>query len=336
MNEFPRSRTANIVMDHLADEILIFDLLTNQACCLNPTAAFVWHHADGKTPVREIARRLQKKLRTPVEEGIIWFALKTLEEKNLMANRSTPPKGFADVNRRQLINILGKSAAVAIPLVFSITAPAAANAASQSALRASGQTCGSGSQCATGNCSVNGRCCANNGASCSNSNQCCSEFCSVQGTCQTAAAGCVLYDTPITTADGVTVKAIDVFVGQELLGVNCFNGEMIAGRVKAKQELQANEIYSIVAESGDVIQCSPTHPLIHGFGDWEGTSIERFKIGDALLVHDRKTNRIVEAKTASIERIQLAQPVILFEMDTFEHTFVSGGIISHNKNSVPE
>ena len=80
-----------------------------------------------------------------------------------------------------------------------------------------------------------------------------------------------------------------------------------------------------------MIQCSPSHPLIAGFGDADGTPVENLKVGDALLIHDKKKNRVVQAQTFAIERIRVAQPVILFEMDTFEHTFVSGGIISHNK-----
>jgi Coenzyme PQQ synthesis protein D (PqqD) len=332
MNHLPKARTSDIVMQQLADEILIYDRRNDQAYCLNSTAAFVWQNSDGETPIREIVRRLQKKYRTTIEEGVVWFALKTLKERNLLAGDLPFPANYTTVNRRQLIDVLGKSAAVAIPLVFSISAPKAINAASQSALRANGQICSSGSQCTGGGCSSSSVCCNADGRSCSSNSQCCSNFCTAGSVCQTPAAGCVLYDTPITLADGSLVKAIDVFIGQELLGVNCFSGEMIAGRVKAKQELHADEIYAITAESGDVIQCSPTHPLIAGFGDKDGTQIENFKIGNALLVHDKATSRIVEAKTVSIERIQVAQPVILFEMDTFEHTFISGGIISHNKN----
>lgn len=86
-----------------------------------------------------------------------------------------------------------------------------------------------------------------------------------------------------------------------------------------------------MSESGDAIQCSPSHPLIAEFGDRDGTRAENFKAGDALLIYDEATGRIVEAKTIAVERIKVAQPVILFEMDTFEHTFVSGGVVSHNK-----
>ena len=330
MNKIPKARNENIVVQHLAEEILIYDLQTGRACCLNQTAAFVRQNADGATPVKEIARRLQKKFHAPIEEGIVWFALETLAKQNLLTNDFSPPAKFAGINRRQLIAFLGKSAAVAMPLVFAITAPQASHAASNTLL-ANGRTCSNGSQCAGGGC-ANNVCCTIDGQICPSVGQCCSGTCNAQNRCITSGSQCVLPDTPITTAAGGLVKAIDVSVGQELLGVNCFNGEKIAGRVKAKQETYASEIYSITAESGDVLQCSPSHPLIRGFGDRDGTPVERFKTGDRLLVHDCTANRIVEAKTVRVERIPLAQPVILFEMDTFEHTFVSGGIISHNKN----
>lgn len=339
MKSFPKARTERIVVQQLPDEILIYDLQSGQAYCLNQTAALVWQNADGATPISEIARRLQKKFRAPVEESVVWFALKTLDEQNLLSGGIAIPAGFASFDRRRLIAMLGKSAAVAIPLVFSITAPQASHAASNAAaLRANGQVCTSDAQCAGGDCGTDNRCCTAVGRRCTTDSECCSSlYCALQGpppstgTCQIATGGCVLFDTPITIAGGGTVKAVDVCVGETLLGVNCFNGAMIAGQVRARQELSADEIYSVIAESGDVVHCSPSHPLIRGFGDWEGTSVERFKIGDSLLVHDIKTNRIVEAKTVSVERIRVAQPVILFEMDTPEHTFVSGGIISHNK-----
>ncbi|MDQ3181149.1 MAG: hypothetical protein M3Q33_11580, partial [Acidobacteriota bacterium] len=80
-----------------------------------------------------------------------------------------------------------------------------------------------------------------------------------------------------------------------------------------------------------VINCSPSHTLIEGFGDRDGKRAELFKEGDALLVFDRASRKIVEAKTAAINYAEIYQPVIIFEMDTTEHTFVSGGIISHNQ-----
>jgi hypothetical protein len=299
----PKSRQNDLVVQELPEEVLVYDLKKHKAFCLNQTAAFVWQHADGETTVEQIAYLLQKKLRTPVDESVVWFALEQLEKDGLLENRVAAPLMFAGMNRRDLIKTLGKSAAVALPLVMAITAPTAASA--QSGCRQQGQTCGG----------ANGTCC--------------SSFLCLDGTCQTG--GCVLWDTAITTADGMSIRARDVVAGKSLLGVNCMNGETIAGRVKHVMEKETSGVYSIFAENGAVVNCSPSHPLIEGFGDRDGKRAELFKEGDALLVFDRASQKIVEAKTTAINYVEIFQPVLMFEMDTLEHTFVSGGIISHNR-----
>ncbi len=303
----PKSRQEELVVQELADEVLVYDLKKHKAFCLNHTAAFVWQHSDGQTPVAQIAYLLQKKLRTPVDESVVWFALERLEKDGLLENKVAAPLMFAGMNRRELIKTLGKSAAVALPLVMMITAPHAANAAST---------------------------CASSGEACTR--PCCSGLVCTNGTCGTdgggGGGGCVLWDTEITTADGFSVRARDVAVGQSLLGVNCMNCETIAGRVKRVMEKETSGVYSIVAENGAVVNCSPSHPLIEGFGDTKGKRAEVFKEGDLLLVYDRASGKIVEAKTTAINRVEIYQPVLMFEMDTAEHTFVSGEIVSHNKN----
>jgi hypothetical protein len=108
------------------------------------------------------------------------------------------------------------------------------------------------------------------------------------------------------------------------------NGETIAGRVKHVMEKETSGVYSIFAENGAVVNCSPSHDLIEGFGDTHGKRAEQFKEGDALLVFDRASRKIVEARTTAINYVEIYQPVLMFEMDTKEHTYVSGGIISHN------
>ena len=329
----PKAKTENIVVQNLPNETLVYNLLTNQAFCLNPTAAFVWSRVDGRTPVKQIAYLLQKKLGAPVDESIIWFALEKLAKNDLLEESFDTALIYAGISRRELIKVAGKSAAVALPLVFSIVAPTPAHAASGANL-ANGVNCTSGNQCVSGTCSPSkARCCsAAENQFCNSSNDCCvgGNTC-LQNSCTPPGGGCVLYDTPITAADGRMIRAIDVAVGQQLIGINCLNGEKVAGRVKAKKEVSTAEVYALTAESGDVIQCSPSHPLIKGFGDIDGTPIELLEVGDKVLTYDEATGCVAETKTVAVERIKIWQPVILFEMDTFEHTFISGGIVSHNK-----
>ncbi len=155
----PKSRQNDLVVQDLPDEVLIYDLRKHKAFCLNQTAAFVWQHADGETPVSQIAYLLRRKLRTPVDESIVWFALEQLAKDGLLENKVAAPLVFAGMNRRALITTLGKSAAVAIPMIFAITAPTAAQTGS---CRANGQNCTDGDQCCSGFCN-NGSVCATRG-----------------------------------------------------------------------------------------------------------------------------------------------------------------------------
>lgn len=143
--------------------------------------------------------------------------------------------------------------------------------------------------------------------------------------------GCVLYSTDIVRADGTTTPASEIAQGDSLSGVRADTGEVVPGRVAAVIRFAAAGFYTLVAESGDVVSCSETHPLIRGFGDWEGTQARQLKPGDPLLVRDVRTGRAVESPIVTANYTQLPQPVLLFEMDTKEHTYFTGGIVSHNK-----
>ncbi len=166
LETYPKSRQNDLVVQELPDEVLIYDLKKHKAFCLNHTAAFVWQQADGETTVGQIAYLLQKKLRTPVDESVVWFALERLEKDGLLENKVAAPVMFAGMSRRDLIRTLGKSAVVALPLVMMITAPHAAHA--QSNCLSSGQ----------GPCGGQG------------ARPCCSPLvCGNNGTCQTSAGG---------------------------------------------------------------------------------------------------------------------------------------------------
>ena len=80
----PHARDEGLVAEELPDEMLVYDLDTHKAHCLNQTAAMVWKHCDGQTPVRDIALILRDKMNTPVDDEIVWFSLDQLSKAHLL------------------------------------------------------------------------------------------------------------------------------------------------------------------------------------------------------------------------------------------------------------
>jgi hypothetical protein len=150
----PHARREEIVVHELPDETLVYDLKRDRALCLNRSAAIVWKRCDGQTTVAEVTALLERELQAPVEQEVVWFALQRLERARLLQGRVTLPSEMPQLSRRQLVH-MGLAAALAVPLVSSVVAPTAAQAAS---CRAAGAACTLDSQCCSGNCLGNHTC----------------------------------------------------------------------------------------------------------------------------------------------------------------------------------
>ncbi|MGA9772814.1 MAG: PqqD family protein [Blastocatellia bacterium] len=146
----PEARKEGLVVQHLSDEVLVYDQRRHKGHCLNQTAALVWKHCDGKTSVSEMASLLEKELKTPVKEEVIWLALEQLGKTHLLSNRVTLAQ--PGITRREVMRRIGLAAAVALPVVTSITAPTAAQAAT---CKTSGQACTTSAECCSAVCSAN-------------------------------------------------------------------------------------------------------------------------------------------------------------------------------------
>lgn len=147
--EVPEARKEGLVVQHLSDEVLVYDQKRHKGHCLNQTAALVWKHCDGKTSVSEMARLLEEELKAPVKEEVVWLALEQLGKTNLLNNRVTLAQ--PGMSRRDVMKRIGFAAAVALPVVTSIVAPTATQAAT---CKASGQPCGTGAECCSSICSA--------------------------------------------------------------------------------------------------------------------------------------------------------------------------------------
>ncbi len=159
--DHPKMREHGLVIDELPDEVLIYDRDRDQAHCLNRTAALVWKHCDGTTTPPEIAQRLQQELNangdknSRLPEEMVWLALGQLERIHLLEHSVSVPSQFARLSRRQMVRGLGLAAALAVPVVTSIVAPRAVEAAT---LQPPGACCGNPNQCISNSCSQNPAC----------------------------------------------------------------------------------------------------------------------------------------------------------------------------------
>ena len=157
MKTFPQARRSRLVVQELANEVLVYDLERDQAHCLNQTAAMVWKHCDGASDAAAIATRLGSELATPVDERIVWYALKQLGRDKLLEESIVLPAAMAGMSRRQMVRTLGLAAVVAVPIITSIVAPTPAQAVS---CFGSGVACTSSAQCCSGLCNSGPGTCA--------------------------------------------------------------------------------------------------------------------------------------------------------------------------------
>jgi hypothetical protein len=123
------ARTADLAVQEIPDEILVYDLRRHKAFCLNKTAAFVWRHCDGQTTITEMTRLLGNEMGAPVAEELIWYTFDKLEKAHLLEVKVTPPGGTV-ISRRLLAKSLGVGTLLAVPTVISLVAPTAAQAQS--------------------------------------------------------------------------------------------------------------------------------------------------------------------------------------------------------------
>src|SRR2546428_7729598 len=140
----PHARKEELVVRELTDEVLVYDLDRDKAHCLNKTAALIWKLCDGKKTAAEMAALAQEKLNAPISVEIVWHALDQLEKFHLLQNQMNYRARPAWTSRREMVRKLGLAAAT-LPVIISIVAPTAVQAA----------TCvGQGGQC-----SITADCC---------------------------------------------------------------------------------------------------------------------------------------------------------------------------------
>jgi len=148
----PRARRDGLVIQKLDDETLVYDLERDEAHCLNQTAALVWQRCDGNTTDEGMATLLQTQFQLQVDADLVWLAVKQLQRFHLIEDDEGSTTKARAVTRRELL-LKYAPAALALPVIMSISAPTPAQACSQPAGRANGCACTSNGQCASNFCS---------------------------------------------------------------------------------------------------------------------------------------------------------------------------------------
>lgn len=143
----PRARAEGVVVRELPDEVLVYDLDTHKAVCLNSTAAAIWRLCDGRRTAADIRKSLEKSSGGSVPEELVWLALEQLGKDKLLDARVPRPAALEGINRRELIRRVGLAAAVTLPAVASIIAPTKADAAS---CLPQGSPCNESAECCSG------------------------------------------------------------------------------------------------------------------------------------------------------------------------------------------
>lgn len=161
----PKARKEDLVIQELDNEILIYDLNSKKALCLNESVALVWQACDGTKDISEIRKSLVKQLNLAVSDDFIWLALEQLKKENLIANKDEVNADFGGMSRREVIRKIGLTSVIALPVITGLVTPVAAQTASCSTTvgctggnRPSGCNCSNNNNCTSNSC-VNG-CCA--------------------------------------------------------------------------------------------------------------------------------------------------------------------------------
>src|SRR4029079_17713697 len=134
----PMARQNGLVVQEMPDEVLVYDLNSNKAHCLNQSAAFVWKSCDGTNSIEDIVQQFESNGRGKVTEDFVWLAIDQLNENGLLENKVAPR--FAGTSRRHVLKTIGLASVVALPVIASLVAP-------QRALGVATCACASVTQC---------------------------------------------------------------------------------------------------------------------------------------------------------------------------------------------
>jgi hypothetical protein len=163
----PRSRKEDLVIQPANGEVLVYDLRSNRALCLNETSALIWEACDGTKDSNELKNSVSGKLGSAVSDDLVWLALDQLKKEQLLETGYEPDNRFAGVSRREVIKKIGLGSMVAVPVIAGLVAPKAIHAQTCIAAGASTGTATLAGNCpSTNQATKNAACNSQRGSTC--------------------------------------------------------------------------------------------------------------------------------------------------------------------------
>lgn len=123
----PRAHHDGVLATDVGDEVVVYDPRDHRGHCLNPPAAVVWRHLDGRTSMAELVAHLQRELDAPADEDMVWLAVEELQRAQLLDGPVERPASRG-VSRRSALRRMGAAVgtgAVLLPAISTIVAPPA-------------------------------------------------------------------------------------------------------------------------------------------------------------------------------------------------------------------
>lgn len=122
-------RRGDVIIQEIDLETMVYDPVSAEFHLLNPLAAFVFRHADGGATLDEMVEKSRAALERETGRADVDSAVAELDRVKLLEPRDGD--AAQRVTRREMVHRLAAAAVLAVPLITTLAAPAAAMAASR-------------------------------------------------------------------------------------------------------------------------------------------------------------------------------------------------------------
>lgn len=126
---YPIARRADLIIEQVGPDTLVYDQLRDEAHSLNPVTGYVFRNADGTRSVERLSTDLSIELGRIDDPDVVLAAITELDRVNLLDEADFSGAGADGVSRREAMIRVGV-ATLAIVAISSISVPTPAMAKS--------------------------------------------------------------------------------------------------------------------------------------------------------------------------------------------------------------